>query len=174
MASKASIMDKNANVAAVAVAEAAAGTLASVKFNFPFSIMDKMALTINRIEYFFNTPGYLNSSGDYCIIGMCVASTLADANAQNDPLLVDSAVFERIDMGTAASGLFMSRPLVKDLSQIPGQGLMVAPAPLYAFIKSNGASNPCTGWVRMYYTYQELAADDYWQLVESRRIISNT
>jgi len=48
---KGAVKDTFANIAAVRVIESAANTQTSVKFDFPFSIMDKMALLISRIEY---------------------------------------------------------------------------------------------------------------------------
>jgi len=62
--------------------------------------------------------------------------------------------------------------MIKDFSSLAGGGLLVAPAPLYGFVISAGAGGVMDAWVKLFYTYVELAADEYWQLVESRRIIS--
>lgn len=171
MAAKSAI-DRFANVAAILVAEAVAGTMATAKFAFPFSIMDKVALVLSRIEYHFADPGLLNSSGDYVVIALTASSTPADLAAQNDPLVIDNCTMHRVDYGTAASGNMFIKPHVKDFSSLPSGGILVAPSPLYAAIKSTGASGVCAAWLKLYYTYLEMAADEYWQLVESRRIIS--
>lgn len=166
-------MDAYANYAAVMVTESAPSTLTTAKFAFPFSIMDKMALLISRIEYWIGDMGVLNSSGDSLVIGLAAASTLVVANNQADPTIIDSMSYNRFDIGTAASGLFFSNPFVKDFSDLPGGGLLVAPNPLYAFIKAGGTSTAANAWVKLFYTYMTLADADYWQLVESRRIISS-
>jgi hypothetical protein len=173
MATSKSKADIYANIAAVNVVEAAAGTAAYTKFAFPFSIMDKMALIINRIEYVFSSLAQLNTSGDYVLMGLTVASGVASLLALNDPLILDTHRVDRYDMGTAASGVYRDSPVIRDFSDLPGGGLLVAPNPLYGAIISVGSSGVMGGWVRMYYTYMEMATDEYWQLVESRRVISS-
>lgn len=174
MATKSSKVDQYANIAAIQVAESVADTIAFAKFAFPFSIMDKMALIISRIEYIFSSLTPLNSGGDYVIMGLAVSNSSGiDLTVPNDPQIVDTMRVDRYDLGTAATGTFRDSPVVKDFSSLPGGGLLVAPNPLYAAIDSNGANSVCGGWLRAYYTYLELTTDEYWQLVESRRIISN-
>lgn len=165
--------DQYANIAAVQVAEASAGTAAYTKFAFPFSIMDKMALIINRVEYVFSSLTQLNSGGDYVLMALTVSNAITSLLSLNDPLILDTSRIDRYDIGTAASGLFRDSPVIRDFSDLPGGGLLVAPNPLYAGIISAGASGVMGGWVRMYYTYMELNTDEYWQLVESRRVISS-
>lgn len=165
--------DPQANFAAINVTETVAGTLASSKFAFPFSIMDKMAIIISRIEYWMGSLEQLNSSTDYVWGGLLCASTVTDPLNQADSLIVDSFRVTRYDLGAAASGILWKNPSVKDFSNLAGGGLMVAPAPLYAAIKSSGAAGVMGMWMKLFYTYKELSADEYWELVESRRIISS-
>jgi len=166
-------IDQYANVAALQVTESAAGTLTTAKFAFPFSIMDKMAILVSRIEYWPGGLDQLNSTGDYILGGITVAASVTDLRTQSDPQVVDSFSYGRIDLGTAATGMFKAMPWVKDLSNLPGGGILLAPNPLYVAVKSNGAGGPTSLWVRLYYTYMELSTEEYWQLVESRRIISS-
>ena len=165
--------DTYANYAAVKVVESAANTFTASKFAFPFSIMDKMALLISRIEYWVGDMGILNSSGDVLVLGIGTASSISDVSNQADPQIIDSVSLGRFDLGTAASGLYFANPLVKDFSDLPGQGILVAPSPLYAWAKGSGAGGASTVWTKLFYTYMELNTDEYWQLVESRRIISS-
>lgn len=165
--------DTFANLAAVCPTETAAGTAAYLKFAFPFSIMDKMGLVINRIEYWPGNLNALNSSTDNIVFGLSISSSITDLNDQSNPAIVDSGRIQRIDIGTAASGLLIEEPVVKDFSSLPGGGLLVAPNPLYGFVQSTGASGGMLAWIKLFYTYMELSADEYWQLVESRRIISS-
>lgn len=173
MATK-SAKDTFSNVAAVFVQESAANTQTSTKFNFPFSIMDKMALVIQRAEYMVgNLPTALNSSGDLGIIALTVASAVTLITNQADPLIVDNYQVTRMDLGAAASGFFWPQPFVKDFTTLAGGGLLVAPSPLYAMVQGSGAAAAINGWIKLMYTYVELGTDEYWQLVESRRIISS-
>lgn len=174
MAGKASTLDKYANMAAMGLTESAANTQTSAKFAFPFSIMDKMGLIIQRIEYdFVNILAALNSSGDRMTLAVTSASAVTDIMLQSDPMIIDSVKMSRYDFGTAASGFLLRQPYVKDFSSLPGGGILVAPNPLYFMIQGSGAGAACQASIRLYYTYMEMATDEYWQLVESRRVISS-
>lgn len=165
--------DTYANVAAVSVGESVAGTLASAKFAFPFSIMDKMGLLIQRIEYFPAALSQLNSTGDEVRMALLSKASVTDITNQSDPSVIDSYVFTRMDLGTAASGLLLSRPVTRDFTTLAGGGILVAPGALYAAVQSAGAGGAMSMWIRLYYTYMQLSADEYWQLVESRNVISS-
>lgn len=165
--------DRFANVAALYSLTSATDTFTSVKFAFPFSIQDKTGLVINRIEYWPSALGQLNSSMDYLWMGILASNSIVDPLNQADPVLVDSMRFLRLDYGTAASGMLVETPYVKDLSTLPGGGILVAPSPLYMGVTSLGSTGACGGWVKFYYTYLSLTTEEYWELVESRRIISS-
>jgi hypothetical protein len=168
-----STTDKFANIAAIQVTESAAGTITYAKFNFPYSIMDKMALLINRIEYLPQSITALNSSGDSVLIGLIAASGITDLSNQADPVLLDSTRLVRNDLGAAATGTLHQFPFIKDFSSLPGGGILVAPSPLCAAIKSDGAATAMNAWIKFFYTAVSLSTDEYWELVESRRIISS-
>lgn len=166
-------IDKYANLAAVHPVEAVAGTAKFEKFAFPFSIMDKMGLLITRIEYLFLSLTNLNSGGDSLECCLAVDNRITDLQDFANPSLVDAAYLARYDLGAAASGVLVQSPIVRDFSDLPGGGILVAPNPLYGGVKSNGAAGTMGCWVRLFYTYMELSADEYWQLVESRRVITS-
>lgn len=172
MATK-TIKDTQANIAAVRVVESAANTLTLLRFNFPFSVLDKVALIISRIEYWPESLDQLNSATDTQTVALAAATSLVDITNQADPTIVDSVRIARHDLGAAASGFFMASPIIKDFSTLPGAGLMVAPSPLSAAIKGTGAGGAMQCWVKLFYTYKSLSTDEYWELVESRRIISS-
>jgi len=166
-------LDKYANLAAVSVTESAINTQTATKFAFPFSIMDKMGLVIHRLEYTLSSlTTALNSAGDSIFAGLIAAATIVDTNDGSDPLIIDRIRVGRVDFGAAASGLITVFPIVKDFSRLPGGGLLVAPSPLYLCVEGSGVATVATCRIRMFYTYLELATDEYWQLVESRRVIT--
>lgn len=165
--------DKAANLAALYVTEAVAGTIAYERFAFPFSIMDKVGLIISRLEYWFQGLAQLNSSGDGVTGAIIAASSLVSISNQADPAILDSIGLSRFDFGAAASGQYWATPIVKDFSSLPMGGILVAPSPLSIAIQSSGAAGTMAMWVRAWYTYVDLSTDEYWELVESRRIISS-
>lgn len=172
MASKSK--DQYANIAAALAVETAAGTASYARFNFPYSVTDKIAILISRIEYWFGNINQLNSSVDVCYAGLVAANSIVDITNQADPAVVDSTRIYRLDMGAAASGLLINFPYIKEFSSLPGQGILVAPSPLSAVVQSAGAGGVMNCWVKLFYTYKELATDEYWELVESRRIITSS
>lgn len=166
--------DQYANFAALLVTETAANTYTATKFAFPFSIMDKMGLLIHRIEYdWFIISAALGAANDRLVAGIVAAATVTDIEDVTDPLIIDSMRVSRYDLGAAASGFYFRQPYVKDFSNLPGGGILVAPNPLYLAVEGQGAAAASACQVRLYYTYMELATDEYWQLVESRRVISS-
>jgi len=56
---------------------------------------------------------------------------------------------------------------------MPGGGLIVPPNPLYLGIKGTGLAAAQAVSCRFWYTTIELTPDEYWELVEARRIISS-
>ena len=170
---KTSALDKYANVAAIDLTESAANTLTTAKFAFPFSIMDKMGILISRVEYeLANLSSVLAASADQIIAGL-VAGTAPDMTNPADPLVIDTYKTTRLDFGAAASGVVVQQPFIKDFSTLPGGGILVAPNPLYVAILGVSAGAAGRVKVRLFYTYFEMSTDEYWQLVESRRIISS-
>lgn len=172
VAKKTGLADKFSNIAATYFAAAVADTARFVKFDFPFSIMDKVGLLLNRIEYIIGAQNFLDTSGDWAIAGLCCAATVADCEDTRDPLIVDQHRVTRYDHGTAGSAILVNEPFMKDFSGLPGGGILVPPNPFYAFLDSNGAGGLLTVRIRVYYQYMELATEDYWQLVESRRVVT--
>lgn len=164
--------DKNANLAAIFVTETVAGTIAYSRFAFPFSIMDKVGLTVQRIEYWIQGLANFNSTGDSVAVALCAASSIASISNQADPSILDSISLGRYDIGAAASGMLVTTPIIKDFADLPGGGILVAPTPLSIAIQGSGCGSTMSAWVRMWYTYMDLSTDEYWELVESRRIIS--
>lgn len=172
MAKKA--LDTYANYAALTIVESAANTFTSTKFAFPFSIMDKMGLVLQRVEYDFTSfAGVLAAANDTITTGICVASSISDVDDPADPLLVDTMRLRRSDFGAAASGWAFQFPIVKDFTNLQGGGLLVAPNPLYGFVQGISAGAAATVSIKLFYIYLELGTEDYWQLVESRRIIGS-
>lgn len=170
---KKSLVDTFANIAAMQISESSAGTIKYSKFDFPISMMDKVALIISRIEYWTMTRTAFDTSGDYMVAGLSTSQSLSSSLDVLDPQIVTFFKLTRLDIGTAASGMVFEEPGIQDYSNLPGGGLLVPPNPLYAYVVGNGCSGTVTARIRLYYTMKELSIDEYWQLVESRRIITS-
>ena len=170
---KASGNDMQANFAALEVDESAAGTLTFKQYAFPFSIQDKTAIIIHRIEYWPKGFGLIVDDSDYILGGLSTSKNISDPLDQSDPAIIDNMRWVNRKGGTPANQEIYPMPYIKDLANLPGGGLMVAPSPLYAMVKSVTGSSACGLWLKLFYTYKTLTTDQYWELVESRRIITS-
>jgi hypothetical protein len=165
--------DKYANMALMRVVESAANTLTFLKLETGISINQKVAWLLNRIEYFPNTYGaaMFNADGDSLVCGLSVG------NSWTQPLMSEKAIIDifsatRNDYGVAASSDMRLDPYIKDLSTLPGGGLMVPPAPFYGFVRGSSLVAAMTVYIRIFYTTIDLTTEDYWELAESFRPLS--
>lgn len=166
--------DEFANYAIVTVTESAANTLTFKKLETGISLSEKVAWIINRIEYFLSVINGTNfgAQDDAINFGLSVSNQFTTVTILQDTI-IDFNYLHRIDLGAAASGFLHQQPSVKDLSNLPGGGLLVPPTPLYLFAKGEALASAVTVTARIHYTLLQLATDQYWQLVEARRVISS-
>lgn len=164
--------DKFSNSAVITVTESAANTLTFKKLDTGIPLFEKVAWIIQRIEYFINdlAAGQFNASGDYMTLALTATSSVAFL-ALEDPAVIDLLQIRRSDFGAAANAYLEKMPWVKDFTSLPGGGLIVAPNPLYLAAKGNGLVAASSSLAKIFYTNYPLAVDEYWELVESRRII---
>jgi hypothetical protein len=177
MAGKTAGMDTFANVFGIGLTESAANTLTYRRLETGFSLADKIAWVIHRLEYYlaFSRAVVFNTTGDEMVMGVCLSnvfSTMASAVVYTDPAVVDWLHLRREDYGVAASGEVVYEPYVKDFTNLPGGGLIVPPVPVFGFIQGTGCASAGVSVIKGFYTVRELSTDDYWQLVESRRVIT--
>lgn len=164
--------DKYANVAHMKVVESAANTLTYKKLETGISLFEKMAWVIARIEYYSIGAGFA-AADDGLYMGIFTSNN-PSAFSPEQVAIVDMTNLSRVDLGTAASGLLFSVPIIRDFASLPGGGLIVPPNPIYLGVQGVSLSNPTTLEARIYYTAVQLKGDEFWELVEARRIISST
>lgn len=161
-------------MATIICAESAANTLTYKRLETGFSLFEKQAWIIHRIEYILDER--FNSTGDTLDVAMMTANTrvsIADNATFVDPTVVDKIKYIRSDVGTAATGFYYTQPqIVKDFTNLPGGGLIVPPTPLYGACQGTGLAAASTSIIRFFFTVVELATDQYWELVESRRTVT--
>jgi len=163
--------EKFSNVAYIQVEESAANTLTFKKLETGIAPFEKRAWLISRIEYFFaSSSTNFAADNDRLQIGISASNSFTAVDLGENAIL-DLYDYKRIDLGAAASGMFQTWPAVKDLSTIPGGGLLAPPNPLYLFAKGSSLPNAMTVDCRFYYTSFDLKADEFWELVEMRRMV---
>lgn len=165
--------DKYANQAVITVTESAANTLTFKKLETGISLFEKQAWLISRVNYFISGIAQFNTSADALAMAITTTDQLTSLTLTNAAIL-DFLYLLRVDLGTAASGMFLPMPLVSDMSGLAGGGLLVPPNPLYLGAVGTGLAAAVSVTAKFYYTTIELKAEEYWELVESRRIISSS
>lgn len=165
--------DTYANIAYLSQVESAANTLTFKTLSIATSsLLDKkFGLLINRCDLEFSAPNIFDTSMDFFQTALTVSDSIADLGLSR-PEVILRQVWRRVDFGAAASGAVVEYPIVRDFSTMPGGGILVPADRLYIGVLGSGCSAAGTGIIRIYYTVVELNSEDYWQLVESRRILS--
>jgi len=166
--------DKFPNVATIQVVESAANTLTFKKLETGISLFEKVAWIIHRIEYLVTAGTFtgMASTGDLIEFGLTATDQMASLSVVN-AAMIDYQMRLRFDWGANPDVEMMELPWVIDLSTLPMGGIIVPPNPLYLGVKGTGMGVAATLTAKFFYTTYVLAADDYWELVEARRIISS-
>lgn len=167
------IEDQFANLAIAKVVESAANTLTFAKLDTGLSFNEKVAWVISRIEYDPSGVGCANfaDEADAVEYGLSVYAGFTTPS----PLEITAIDYNMLiysEVGAPTSFQFRHYPLLKDFSSMPGGGIIVPPVPLYAWVKGSGLASAVTIYARIFYTVMSLSADQYWQLVEARHVIT--
>jgi len=163
--------DKFANQAYLSVTETGANTLTFNQLLTGISIYEKVGWLINRLDYTFSTlSGTYAADGDGITFGIGTSSGIATVGLEENSV-IDYNQFFRADLGAAASGFYLRKPFIKDFSSLPGGGILVPPNPLYIWAQGVSLAAAQTVYARMFYTVIQLKAEDFWELVEMRRMI---
>jgi hypothetical protein len=172
MAKSKKMADKFSNVARVSVTMSAAQTLTFNELNTGIAIFDKAAWIIHRIEYYFgvSTVNEMTADGDYLVVGLSTNNSITSI-ATTLPQVIDMVRLYRHDFGAAASGSLLVQPLVRSFEDLPGGGLIVPGDKLYLGMDTVGLANAGFCEARIRFSYMQLSQADYWELVESTRVI---
>jgi|WetSurMetagenome_2_1015567.scaffolds.fasta_scaffold949091_1 hypothetical protein len=169
-------LEQFASMAYLNVLESALNTLTFKKLEIVAGInlgQAKLGMLIHRIFYAFDPGNYalFNATGDYLNWGLSVTDTVSAPSIAYSEI-IDYNTLSRVDVGVAASGRHELAQFEKDFNMLPGGGLLLPADRLYAWIKGTGLTAATYVAMRILYTVVELSADQYWQLVEQRHMLS--
>jgi len=163
--------EKYVNQAYLSVVESAANTCTFGKLETGISIYEKVGWLITRIDYNVDCAAAIFTADTLGILfGLSAQDSIASPTLQMSAI-IDYNARVRAEYGAGASGFVLDRPWTKDFSQLPGGGLLVPPNPIYLWAKGIGLAAAQTVLARMFYTVKVLKAEDFWELVEQRRMI---
>jgi len=162
-----------ANIAYGSAIETAAGTMAYGEITSGIAMFEKKAWLISRVEYSFGIGklALLVAEADYIQAGITVSNKLTGFDL-SDPALIDSVSIGELDFGTPANAVLPREPWVNDYSGLQGGGILIAPNPIYVAIFGYSLAAVAYVEARIYFTYVDLKPEEYWELVESRRLIT--
>lgn len=159
------------NQAYLEVVESGANTLTFNKLETGVSIHEKVGWVISRIDYDMAVAiANFGAEGDEVRFGLCTSDAISVASLAQSAV-IDFNKLTRHDIGTAASGFLTKQPFQKDFSNLPGGGILVPPNPLFAWVQGAALTSAMTVRARMFYTVKVLKLEDFWELVELRRMI---
>lgn len=159
--------DKYSNVLFTEVTESAANTLTFKQIDIGIGVFEKIGLKISRIEYFkYHTQ--LAADSDAIEFGLSQSNSWSAVDAGESSIITFH--LERIRaIGTAATALRDSNPLVDDFTGLPEGGILVVPRPLYLFASGANLSSAATVQVRIFFTTVKLQPQEYFELLEARQ-----
>ena len=160
-----------ANKAYGTVTESAANTLTFAQIQTNISIMEKIAWVISRIEWVFTAAqiALLVDDADAYDVSL-TASNKISTLALSDPMVIDFLSIRKF-VSTAVGWQYITPMWIRDFSQLPGGGLIVAPNPLYLAVKGTGLASAGGVSARIYWSKLEVSPDQYLELLDFYRIV---
>ena len=136
------------------------------------SVFEKKAFLINRVEYAIAMGSLqeMDAETDSVQFGLSTSDTFTSAT-QGERSIIDFNVLVAILQAAGVSGHIFHSPVIKDLSTLPGGGVLVPSRPIYLYIESAGWAAAGSMSARIFFTVKDLKADEYWELVESTRLL---
>lgn len=159
------------NQAYITVVESAANTLTFAKLETGVTIHEKIGWIISRLDYSMGlAAANFGAEGDVVEFGISTSDLITTISLRTSAI-VDYNAIRRNDFGTAASGMLTRQPFQKTFANLPGGGILVPPNPIYIYVKGGALTSAMTIECRLFYTYKELKLEEFWELVELRRMI---
>jgi hypothetical protein len=163
--------DSYANKAYGVVTESAANTLTFAEIQTNVEVFSKIAWVVHRIEWYIAATQMTKlAAADDVIQAALVSSNSISALSLGAPAVIDLLELALL-FSTAVAYTEVPNPRIRDFTQLPGGGIIVAPRPLYLAVKGTSLATALTVAARIHFTVKELAADEYLELVDFYRIV---
>lgn len=169
--------DVYANIGAIYVTMSAANTLTFQELQTYISVFDKKAMIIHKIIYAPSLASWqeLDAEADVMRFGVSTSNLFTSAgpsDVYNRPDVVDFNHFYTLLSGTPADIDRRLGQFEKDFSTLAGGGLLIPARPVYGWMDTSGFAAAGQLAIRVYFTMKDITVDEYWELVESTRIVS--
>lgn len=163
--------DKYANSAWVAVTPTL-NTLSFAELATFVSVFEKKAFLLNRINYYVDpaTLQELDAETDSINFGLSTSDNITTVGLNQAAVIDYTGLVVQLTAAGVSSHLIQN-PFTNDLSTLPGGGVLVPCRPIFLWTVSAGLAAAGYVQARIYFTVVDLKAEEYWELVESTRMI---
>lgn len=133
-----------------------------------------MVMEVLKVGYVANINATLNTSGSVSIYWQLQISTKAQtAWNPTDGTIIDLAMEQvsTFQPATAAAAAveWDPMPIIHDLTDGAGHGIIVATDNIYTWFGTNGMAVPEAGWVYIWYRFKEVSLEEYIGVVQSQQ-----
>lgn len=165
--------DRFANIAWLTVTESAINTLTFSTLLLANNLLsEKAAIVIHRADLVIRDTNNILSSGDQTVVALTLSDRMTDIETLNAPEILFNHWIIGIQDGAATWDYHEEMPIIKDFSSLPGGGILVPADRLFLAIQSTGLALQMSAQMRIHYTVMPLNVQDYWELIEARRIMT--
>jgi len=164
--------DRFANKFYGTVVESAANTLTFKEIQTNVDTFSKRAWVLHRLEWYIPAAQIdkLTASGDFLDCALVSSDKLAALSLASAGV-IDLFTLAAAPVYTGVGFTTQQMPFIRDFSEMPGGGLIIAPRPLYLAVKGTSLASALTVELRGFFTNLELNADEYLELVDFYRIV---
>ena len=169
----AKVADQYANKFYGTVTETALNTLTFAEIHTNVNIFTKIAWILNRLEWYVppSSLALIVATADTLEMALCASDNI-NALGLDNPSVIDTF---RIGVmaPTDVTGMIEARmPVIRDFTNMPGGGIIIAPRPLYVAAKGDSLASAASVAVRGYFRQIEMKSDEYLELIDFYRIVS--
>jgi len=168
-----SAKDQFVNFAFASVVESAANTLTFTEIQTGVSIFEKSAWVVHRIDWIVDGAvlGLLSADDDELQMALTVSNQITSIALNQSAVVAEKRIGAQVQGTPAVLQLHDFNLMTSDYSTLPGNGIIVPPRPLFVAVQGQSLATVATIAARVYFTHRELKTDEYWELVESRRMV---
>ena len=158
--------DQYANIAYTLVNQTAANTLFFQSIQLAVGLFQGIAMVLHRIYYmpFVAALRELVAATDSMTLAVTSSNRLAVIQDTNDPAIIDSWRWSCIGVPVGT----METPYIRDFTNLPGGGKLIAANPIYGAMMSSGFGAVQGAAIKLEFTFIELADRDYMELIQAQ------
>lgn len=163
--------DEFSQLAYISIVESAANTLTFNGLSVFSNLLEPKGLVVHRLQYNVASQALLVAADDSMSFGLAGSDSIT-ALSLDDPQIYDMEELVRRDLGTAGSGFYVSTMYIKDLSELPGGGMLVPADRVYGFVAGSSLASAVTVRIRMHFTVLDLTPQQYLELAQTLRVLT--